>query len=590
MPDLSEFIYQSTVPGIDVLGAGQVDKDYCERLQRINWPALFGDDPRNPGPFFTKVLTQIKDRSYDYVLIDSRTGLNDQAGICTQVLSDLIVVIFRLTEQNLDGLGYLVPTLKSQLSRRGKDGIQLLPIASQVPSNSSVDLSEKRDRVLEIFKTRRLQYIRFDADLVGDETLLCLKSQHEKRWPTPSIIEDYKAFCKSLRQQNTKDTRTELANLEKKSGMGDTASMLPVIRRLLVRRPRLRALWRIIGKYEEYFERMEQLSDIASFVDEVLERDPANGLAYEWKATQEIRRAIKIGNKDNSDELKDALQNAKTLLQKAVEYIASPILKTRCYRKLVKVASRLGDLESCTAFLRECAKLSPENIQVRLDLVDVQIRRGANYFGSAIDELDSLPKMEDETIKWNLLTYLKSFLGQDAAAAAAFLSYSEQTTHKEMVPLVDAYRHLLAGDRDGAIQIAASGIGAIMDAITTSDSGNENWIEFWIFAGEYDKAIELGDGAEGTAQALLALARFLKGDGATSKEAVIREWEKCGELWCFRELLFAREYTKRQGKKDVGERFGIVEELIQKHALSDPFSPRVSFRHAKQIRFEFMGG
>jgi len=72
-------------------------------------------------PFFGNLLKSIKlkDNPFDYVLIDSRTGLNDQAGICTQVLSDLLIVLFRLTSQNLDGLEHLIPAIRSQLNKRG---------------------------------------------------------------------------------------------------------------------------------------------------------------------------------------------------------------------------------------------------------------------------------------------------------------------------------------------------------------------------------------------------------------------------------------------------------------------------------------
>src|SRR5438445_3622518 len=106
--EVRDFIYPSVVEGVDVLPAGIVDQPYCEKLQELHWPMFFTADPADSGPLFGPLRKAIEDLGYDYVLIDSRTGLNDQAGICTQVLPDLLLILFRLTAQNLDGLQHVV--------------------------------------------------------------------------------------------------------------------------------------------------------------------------------------------------------------------------------------------------------------------------------------------------------------------------------------------------------------------------------------------------------------------------------------------------------------------------------------------------
>src|SRR5207253_1291445 len=77
MPSVDSFIYQSEVKGIDVLPAGIVDRAYCSKLQQLNWPGFFAEGSTEDS-FFGMLVDSIKAlRRYDYVLIDSRTGLSD---------------------------------------------------------------------------------------------------------------------------------------------------------------------------------------------------------------------------------------------------------------------------------------------------------------------------------------------------------------------------------------------------------------------------------------------------------------------------------------------------------------------------------
>jgi len=211
MPNIDDYIYESEVEGIYVLPAGKVGESYCNKLQKIDWLRFFTSDIKDPGPFFGELLKNIKFRSntFDYVLLDSRTGLNDQAGICTQILSDLLLVLFRLSTQNLDGLEHLVPAIKSQLKARDKDNVEIFPIASQVGAASSQDIFELREKAAKIFQGK-LEYIRFDEGLVSREKLFARHSEVEIMWPIPPIVEDYKRICESIRNKNSSDTKEML--------------------------------------------------------------------------------------------------------------------------------------------------------------------------------------------------------------------------------------------------------------------------------------------------------------------------------------------------------------------------------------------
>lgn len=85
---------------IDILSAGQDTSEYVPKLQSIDWRGLF-----NRG--FGAYLEGLRDEwllKYDFVLVDSRTGITDIGGVCTIHLPDILVVLFTANEQSLDGV------------------------------------------------------------------------------------------------------------------------------------------------------------------------------------------------------------------------------------------------------------------------------------------------------------------------------------------------------------------------------------------------------------------------------------------------------------------------------------------------------
>jgi MinD-like ATPase involved in chromosome partitioning or flagellar assembly/Tfp pilus assembly protein PilF len=85
---------------IDLLPAGRQTDNYAVKVSSFNWQNFY--DRLGGGAF----LEAVKDRAraaYDYVLIDSRTGVSDTAGICTAQLPDSLVVCFTYNNQSIKG-------------------------------------------------------------------------------------------------------------------------------------------------------------------------------------------------------------------------------------------------------------------------------------------------------------------------------------------------------------------------------------------------------------------------------------------------------------------------------------------------------
>jgi MinD-like ATPase involved in chromosome partitioning or flagellar assembly len=79
------------------VAAGKLDDVYSRRMQALNWEDLY----ERGFATFLELRRAEWTAKYDFVLIDSRTGMSDIAGICTAHLPDRLVVVFTANDQNL---------------------------------------------------------------------------------------------------------------------------------------------------------------------------------------------------------------------------------------------------------------------------------------------------------------------------------------------------------------------------------------------------------------------------------------------------------------------------------------------------------
>ncbi|WPB78116.1 TIR domain-containing protein [Archangium violaceum] len=86
---------------LHLMPAGIQDNTYKRRIQELDWAALY--EKHALGDFLEQMRDKWKD-SYDFVLIDSRTGITDIGGICTIQLPDQLVLLFTANRQSLEGI------------------------------------------------------------------------------------------------------------------------------------------------------------------------------------------------------------------------------------------------------------------------------------------------------------------------------------------------------------------------------------------------------------------------------------------------------------------------------------------------------
>jgi MinD-like ATPase involved in chromosome partitioning or flagellar assembly/tetratricopeptide (TPR) repeat protein len=111
---------------IDFLSPGSEDGVVYETtLGALDWDNLY--DTLYGGEFFDALRAHLK-RTYDWVLIDSRTGLSDIADICTLHLPDMVVDCFTLSTQGIEGAARVAKLIQRNTDRE----ITILPVPMRI--------------------------------------------------------------------------------------------------------------------------------------------------------------------------------------------------------------------------------------------------------------------------------------------------------------------------------------------------------------------------------------------------------------------------------------------------------------------------
>jgi cellulose biosynthesis protein BcsQ len=98
---------------ISILCAGRQDKEYARKVNEFNWEDFYAN--WNGFGFMEYLKKELQENDdIDIVLLDSRTGITDIGGICTLQMPDLVVMLFALNEQNIDGIQTVIEGVLSQ--------------------------------------------------------------------------------------------------------------------------------------------------------------------------------------------------------------------------------------------------------------------------------------------------------------------------------------------------------------------------------------------------------------------------------------------------------------------------------------------
>lgn len=97
--DTGKYTLQTDIPSLQLMKAGCFDRSYSARINTFEWESLYTTQPSFFGAFADCLASR-----YDFVLIDSRTGLTDISGICTALMPDTLIAVFTPNHQNVEGV------------------------------------------------------------------------------------------------------------------------------------------------------------------------------------------------------------------------------------------------------------------------------------------------------------------------------------------------------------------------------------------------------------------------------------------------------------------------------------------------------
>jgi len=120
-----------------LMRAGRFDDSYGERLANMHWEELFYSCPALFRCFADRLA-----RHFRFVLVDSRTGRTDSAGICTTLLPRKLVVVFTPNRQSLEGVQALVA--RATTYRRSHEDEQRPLLVYPLPSRIEMGDSAQR--------------------------------------------------------------------------------------------------------------------------------------------------------------------------------------------------------------------------------------------------------------------------------------------------------------------------------------------------------------------------------------------------------------------------------------------------------------
>ena len=109
----------SSSGSLSIMPAGLFDNEYAKRVNDFDWEEFY-KDWRGYG--FVEFLKKQFRKRADLILVDSRAGITDIGGICTLQLTDLVVLLFSLNEQNISGTKTIIKNIINKSARTGHQG------------------------------------------------------------------------------------------------------------------------------------------------------------------------------------------------------------------------------------------------------------------------------------------------------------------------------------------------------------------------------------------------------------------------------------------------------------------------------------
>jgi AAA domain len=166
--DLDFLNYAQIFPGeltkpidgkIYFVGAGKQDEFYSSQVAAFDWEDFYA---AADGSRFVDALMERARAEYDYILVDSRTGVSDTSGICTVQIPDALVVCFTYNNQSALGAEAIARSAFHQRQTHARNSeisattsrprdLAIIPMPTRIDETDPRILDGRRKKVWELF-------------------------------------------------------------------------------------------------------------------------------------------------------------------------------------------------------------------------------------------------------------------------------------------------------------------------------------------------------------------------------------------------------------------------------------------------------
>ena len=124
---------------VSLITAGRGGADYSRRLQSLDFEVLFTEKALGR---YIEELREAWLSEFDFVLIDSRTGVTDIGGICTVQLADVLVLLFTTTDASVEGTKDIIARARKRQALLPVDRQRLLAVPVPARDESRAEYRE----------------------------------------------------------------------------------------------------------------------------------------------------------------------------------------------------------------------------------------------------------------------------------------------------------------------------------------------------------------------------------------------------------------------------------------------------------------
>lgn len=367
-----EFQFSDPNSRIHFLGAGRQEASYANYVRSFDWNAFY---ERLGGNEFIEGLRARAQQQYDFVLIDSRTGVADTSGICTMQLPDAVVLCFTYNRQSIRGVEAVAKSIKAAR----KEEVKVFPVAMRA-DKSAKGYEEAKQVAMEILEPALIPQF-------SHETLVPYWEKCQvPHYPEYSFVETLAVFKETPERRD--GLLRDMVWLAETIGGGAVGSLIvpdlgaPVrdkfLRRFAFRDPRLSQLAEIQElSPSEAYSRLISLA--ASSADDLDDQAWLITLAITFDSTADRMRASGLTEQAVmvSQEgivilrrIAENNQDARSLLAVALGKLATQ------YEELGKYQEAISAIDEATAIYLPLAEKQPE---LAPNLASVTAKRGALY-------------------------------------------------------------------------------------------------------------------------------------------------------------------------------------------------------------------